>query len=192
MPDIKRINTPITDIVIEDLKAGDMVAITGVIYTGRDAAHKRLIQTYQEGKELPIEIKGQIIYYVGPCPAKPGQALGSCGPTTSFRMDAYTPALLELGLKGMIGKGPRAAAVVDSMQKNNAVYFAAIGGAGASIARSVKKADIVAYQDLGPEAIYRLEVEDFPAIVVIDSAGNDQYKIGPQQYKIDLSSDKTG
>lgn len=184
MPEIKKINTPITDEVINDLKAGDMVAITGVIYTGRDAAHKRLLQTNQEGKELPIDIKGQIIYYVGPCPPKPGQALGSCGPTTSVRMDAYTPAMLELGLKGMIGKGPRVPAVVDAMIKNKAVYFAAIGGAGASIARSVKKADIVAYPDLGPEAIYRLEVEDFPAIVVIDSEGNDQYKIGPEQYKM--------
>lgn len=182
MAEIKKITTPLTDDTVRSLKAGDMVAITGVIYTGRDAAHKKLVETIREGKPLPLEIKGQTIYYVGPCPAKPGQALGSCGPTTSGRMDAYAPILLDLGQKGMIGKGPRAQGVIDSMVKNRAVYFAAIGGTGAAIACSVKKAEVVAYPELGPEAIYRLEVEDFPCIVVIDSEGNDQYKIGPAQF----------
>lgn len=183
MAEIKKIIAPLKPEVISSLEAGDRVVITGVIYTGRDAAHKRLTQTLQEGKELPVDLAGQVIYYVGPCPAKPGQAIGSCGPTTSGRVDSYTPTMLDLGLKGMIGKGPRSQSVIDSMKKNGAVYFAAIGGAGASIARSVKKADVVAYPDLGPEAIYRLEVEDFPCIVVIDSKGNDLYQMGPEKYK---------
>jgi fumarate hydratase subunit beta len=184
MAEVKKIQTPLTPEVIEGLKAGDQVAISGVIYTGRDAAHKRLVEAHQAGKELPIDLKGQIIYYVGPCPAKPGQAIGSCGPTTSFRMDAYAPTVMDLGLKGMIGKGPRTQAVIDSMIKNKAVYFAAIGGAGAVIAKSVKKAEIVAYEDLGPEAIYRLEVEDFPCIVAIDAQGNDLLKLGVEKYKV--------
>lgn len=183
MAETKRINTPLTEDTLKNLKAGDRVSISGVIYTGRDAAHKRMVQALEEGKKLPVDLSGQIIYYVGPCPAKPGQALGSCGPTTSGRMDSYAPTFLNLGLKGMIGKGPRAQSVIDSMIKNEAVYFAAIGGAAAVIASSVKKADVVAYPDLGPEAIYRLEVEDFPCIVVIDSQGNDLYKTGPEQYK---------
>lgn len=185
MSGIKKINAPLTDDVIESLQAGDKIAITGVIYTGRDAAHKRLVQAINEGKPLPMDIKGQVIYYVGPCPAKPGQAIGSCGPTTSGRMDSYAPLTLDLGLKGMIGKGPRSQGVIDSMIKNKAVYFAAIGGAAASIANSVKKADVVAYGDLGPEAIYRLEVEDFPCIVVIDSKGNNLYESGPKEFKQD-------
>lgn len=184
MAETKRIHTPLTEATILNLKAGDRVAISGIIYTGRDAAHKRLTQALNEGKELPVDLKGQIIYYVGPCPAKPGQALGSCGPTTSGRMDAYAPAFLDLGLKGMIGKGPRSQNVIDAMIKNNSVYFAAIGGAAAVIANSVKKADVVAYPDLGPEAVYRLEVEDFPCIVVIDCQGNDLYKTGPEKYKL--------
>lgn len=179
MAEIKKITAPLTPEAVNSLKAGDMVAITGVIYTGRDAAHKKMVEAVKEGKSLPFDITGQTIYYVGPCPAKPGQAIGSCGPTTSGRMDAYAPILLELGQKGMIGKGPRAKSVVDSMVKNKAVYFAAIGGTGAEIARCVKKSEVVAYPELGPEAIYRLEVEDFPCIVVIDSKGNDQYEIGP-------------
>jgi len=183
MADIKKINTPLTEEAIKDLKAGDMVSISGVIYTARDAAHKRLLQTLSEGKELPFSIDGQIIYYVGPCPAKPPRAFGSCGPTTSFRMDAYAPTLLDKGMKGMIGKGQRTQPVIDSMIQNKAVYFAAIGGAAATISRSVTKAEIVAYEDLGPEAIYKLEVDDFPAIVVIDSEGTDQYKVGPEKYK---------
>lgn len=183
MAETKRIQTPLTENTVMNLKAGDRVAITGVIYTGRDAAHKRMVQSLEEGKDLPVDLKGQLIYYVGPCPAKPGQALGSCGPTTSGRMDSYAPNFLDLGLKGMIGKGPRAQSVIDSMIKNKAVYFAAIGGAAAVIASSVKKAEIVAYPDLGPEAVYRLEVEDFPCIVVIDSQGYDLYKTGPEQYR---------
>jgi fumarate hydratase subunit beta len=183
MTDIIKIRTPLTDDVIDSLKAGDRVEITGVIYTARDAAHKRLVEALEEGKPLPIDVKGQIIYYVGPCPAKPGQALGSCGPTTSYRMDAYAPAMLGLGLKGMIGKGQRSKSVVDSMMKNKAVYFAAIGGAAAIISRSVKKADVVAYEDLGPEAIRRLEVEGFPCIVAVDAKGDDLYVTGPEKYK---------
>ncbi|QNB47888.1 Fe-S-containing hydro-lyase [Thermanaerosceptrum fracticalcis] len=184
MAQVKKITTPLKPEQIQDLKAGDRVTITGVIYTGRDAAHKYLAKTLQEGQLLPVDFTDQIIYYVGPCPAKPGQAIGSCGPTTSGRMDAYAPLLIEKGLKGMIGKGPRSPQVIDAMKKYGAVYFAAIGGAGATIARSVKKADVVAYPELGPEAIYRLEVEDFPCIVVIDAQGNDQYKIGVEAYRL--------
>lgn len=182
MAEIK-INTPLTPETVESLKAGDRAAITGVIYTGRDAAHKRLVQAIREGKPLPLDIKGETIYYVGPCPAKPGEVIGSCGPTTSGRMDAYAPLLIELGQKGMIGKGPRNQSVIDAMKRYKAVYFAAIGGAGAVIARTVKKAEVVAYEDLGPEAIYRLEVVDFPCIVVTDCEGNDLYKLGPAQFR---------
>jgi fumarate hydratase subunit beta len=181
----KKVTTPLTDDKVKDLQVGDRVSITGVMYTARDAAHKRLVQMHKDGEKLPFELQGQIIYYVGPCPAKPGHALGPCGPTTSFRMDAYTPAVLELGLKGMIGKGQRAKDVKDSMIKNKAVYFASIGGAAAVIARSVKTAEVVAFDDLGPEAIYKLEVEDFPCIVVTDAQGADLYDIGVQQYRID-------
>ncbi|HWQ79753.1 MAG TPA: Fe-S-containing hydro-lyase [Anaerovoracaceae bacterium] len=183
MAEIKKITTPLTDEKIKGLQPGDMIAISGVVYTARDAAHKRLVQTYSEGKEMPFDLKGQIIYYVGPCPPKPPKAFGSCGPTTSFRMDAYTPLLLDLGLKGMIGKGQRTPAVAESMIKNKAVYFAAVGGAAATISKSVKKAEIIAYEDLGPEAIYRLEVEDFPCILAVDSQGGDLYQTGPAQYK---------
>jgi fumarate hydratase subunit beta len=177
-----RLNTPLKDSDVEKLKAGDKVFITGVIYTGRDAAHKRLFDLLAEGKPLPIDIKGQIIYYVGPAPAKPGQAIGSAGPTTSGRMDAYSPKLMEIGLKGMIGKGMRKKEVVEAMKKYKAVYFAATGGAGALLAKAIKKAQIVAYEDLGPEAINRLEVEDFPVIVVNDTQGNDLYQQGMAQY----------
>jgi len=176
MADIKKVTTPLTEEQVADLKAGDSVMITGVIYTGRDAAHKNLVNALKEGKPLSVDLKNQIIYYVGPAPAKPGQAIGSCGPTTSGRMDAYAPLLIELGLKGMIGKGPRNEGVVSAMKKHGAVYLAAIGGAAAVIAKSVKKADIVAYPELGPEAIYRLEVEEFPCIVAIDSEGNNLYE----------------
>ena len=185
MSEIKKLSTPLTLDQVQDLKAGDMVAITGVIYTGRDAAHKNLIGSIEKGEELPVNFKDQIIYYTGPCPAKPGQALGSAGPTTSGRMDSYTPTMLDLGLRGMIGKGFRSPAVIEAMQKHKAVYFVSIGGAGATIARSIKKADVVAYPELGPEAIYRLEVEDFPCIVAIDIQGNDLYKLGVEQYKLD-------
>jgi fumarate hydratase subunit beta len=177
-----RLKTPLKDSDVEKLKAGDKVFITGVIYTGRDAAHKRLFDLLAEGKPLPIDIKGQIIYYVGPAPAKPGQAIGSAGPTTSGRMDAYSPKLMEIGLKGMIGKGMRKKEVVEAMKKYKAVYFAATGGAGALLAKAIKKAQIVAYEDLGPEAINRLEVEDFPVIVVNDTQGNDLYQQGMAQY----------
>ncbi len=183
MQDTVKITTPLTDGAVESLKTGDRVKITGVIYTARDAAHKRLVEALNAGDKLPIDLKGQIIYYTGPCPAKPGQALGPCGSTTSYRMDAYAPSLLGLGLKGMIGKGRRSKAVVDSMIENKAVYFAAVGGAAAIISRSVKKAEVVAYEDLGPEAIRRLEVESFPCIVVTDSKGSDLYVTGPEKYR---------
>jgi fumarate hydratase subunit beta len=177
-----RLKTPLTDADVEKLKAGDKVLITGVIYTGRDAAHKRLFDLLKEGKPLPVDLKGQIIYYVGPAPTKPGHVYGSAGPTTSGRMDAYSPKLMEIGLKGMIGKGMRKKEVTEAMKKYKAVYFAATGGAGALLAKSVKKAEIVAYEDLGPEAISRLEVVDFPVIVVNDTKGNDLYQQGMQQY----------
>lgn len=178
----KHITTPLTAEKTRELRAGDNVLISGVIYTGRDAAHKRLVELINEGKELPVDLKDQIIYYVGPAPAKPGQAIGSAGPTTSYRMDAYAPALLDLGLKGMIGKGKRSAEVVESMIKNEAVYFGAIGGAGALLSKCIKKAEVVCYEDLGAEAIRRLEVENLPAVVIIDSQGNNLYELGRQQY----------
>ena len=178
----KRITTPLTEDKVKDLKAGDTVLLSGVIYTARDAAHKRLVDLLEKGEELPIDVKDQIIYYVGPTPAKPGMALGSAGPTTSYRMDAYSPRLIEEGLRGMIGKGLRGKEVVDSIIKHKAVYFAAIGGAAALIGKAVKKADLVAYEDLGAEAVRRLEVEDLPVVVVIDSEGNNLYEIGQKQY----------
>lgn len=177
-----RLKTPLTDADVEKLKAGDKVLLNGVIYTGRDAAHKRLFDLLQAGQPLPIDLKGQVIYYVGPAPAKPGQVIGSAGPTTSGRMDAYSPKLMEVGLKGMIGKGMRKKEVVEAMKKYKAVYFAATGGAGALLAKAIKKAEIVAYEDLGPEAISRLEVEDFPVIVVNDIYGNDLYEQGMAKY----------
>lgn len=178
----KRITTPLTEEKVKDLKAGDSVLISGIIYTARDAAHKRLVELLDKGEELPIDAKDSIIYYVGPTPAKPGQAIGSAGPTTSYRMDSYAPRLLDIGLKGMIGKGLRSKEVVDSMKKNKAVYFAAIGGAAALMGKSIKKADLVAYEDLGSEAIRRLEVEDLPVVVVIDSEGNNLYEQGQMNY----------
>jgi len=177
------VKTPLDGNTAESLKAGDRVMINGVIYTARDAAHKRLVEMMKKGEELPLALEGQIIYYVGPCPAKPGQVIGSAGPTTSGRMDAYTPALLDKGLKGMIGKGLRSKPVVDSMIKNNAVYFASIGGAGALLAESIKEAEVVAFPELGAEAIYKLTVENFPATVVIDSRGYNLYVIGKDKYK---------
>lgn len=179
--DIK-ITAPVKDNEIEKLKAGDKVLISGTIYTARDAAHKRLINLLEEGKELPFDIKNQIIYYVGPSPAKPGAAIGSAGPTTSYRMDPFTPELLRIGLKGMIGKGKRNDEVINAIRKNKAVYFGAIGGAAALIAKSIIKAEIIAYEDLGSEAIRKLEIKDFPAVVVIDSYGNNLYDIGQTEY----------
>ncbi|WKZ33475.1 MAG: Fe-S-containing hydro-lyase [Thermodesulfobacteriota bacterium] len=178
-----RISAPLTDEIVGKLRAGDKVLISGVLYTARDAAHKRLIELLDAGKELPFDIKGQIIYYVGPTPERPGQVIGSAGPTTSGRMDAYTPRLIELGLKGMVGKGARSKEVLDSIRKHKAVYMAAVGGAAALIRRSIKKAEIVAYEDLGPEAIRRLEVVDFPAIVVNDAEGGDLFMQGVQKYR---------
>jgi fumarate hydratase subunit beta len=182
MSEAIRLKTPLADADVEKLKAGDKVLLNGVIYTGRDAAHKRLYDLLMEGKTMPIEVKGQVIYYVGPAPAKPGQVIGSAGPTTSGRMDAYSPKLIEMGLKGMIGKGMRKKEVVEAMKKYKAVYFAATGGAGALLAKAIKKAQVVAYDDLGPEAISRLEVEDFPVIVVNDTKGNDLYEEGMRKY----------
>jgi len=182
MTQAKKITTPLDDKRVMQLKAGDSVLITGDIYTGRDAAHKRLIQLIEQGKELPIDVQGQVIYYVGPAPAKPGYPCGSAGPTTSYRMDPYTPCLLNRGLKGMIGKGLRNDAVIESMKKNKAIYFGAVGGAAALIARSIKKSEVVAYDDLGAEAIHRYYVEDFPVIVVIDAQGNNMYVTEPPKY----------
>ncbi|WML36233.1 Fe-S-containing hydro-lyase [Clostridium sp. OS1-26] len=178
----KRITTPLTEEKVKDLKAGDSVLISGIIYTARDAAHKRLVELLDKGEKLPVDVENSIIYYVGPTPAKPGQPIGSAGPTTSYRMDSYAPRLLEIGLKGMIGKGLRSKEVIESMKKNKAVYFAAIGGAAALMGKSIKSAEIVAYEDLGSEAIRRLEVEDLPVVVVIDSEGNNLYEMGQKEY----------
>ncbi len=178
-----KLHPPLTDAVIKKLKAGDRVVITGVIYTGRDMAHKYMVEGHKKGEKLPFDLKGQILYYTGPTPAPPGKPIGSAGPTTSYRMDQYTPTLLELGLKGMIGKGPRGQQVKDAIRKFKAVYFAAIGGAGALISKTIRKAEVIAYPELGTEAVMRLEVENFPAIVVNDVHGEDLYRIGVEQYK---------
>ena len=178
----KKITAPLTREAARELRAGDSCLISGVIYTARDAAHKRLCELAAQGKELPMDIKDSIIYFVGPTPAKPGQAIGSAGPTTSYRMDAYSPTLIGLGQTGMIGKGKRGPEVVAAMKEHGAVYFGAIGGAGALLSKCIKKAEIVAYEDLGAEAIRRLEVEDFPVIVVIDSLGNNLYETGRENY----------
>ena len=176
------LTTPLTDDVIEQLRAGDKVSITGVIYVGRDAAHKRLVEALDAGKTMPFDPRGQIIYYMGPAPAKPGDPIGSAGPTTSYRMDPYAPRLMEVGLKGMIGKGNRSMPVREAMQKHKAIYMGAIGGAGALIAKSIKSAEVIAYEDLGAEALRRLEVEEFPAIVVNDVYGGDAYEDGLARY----------
>ncbi len=174
--DIKNLNLPLTKEKASSLKAGDYVYLSGVMYSARDAAHKRMIEALDRGEELPIDIKDQTVYYLGPSPAKPDQVIGSAGPTTAGRMDKYTPRLLDLGMTGMIGKGRRSDEVKVSIIKNHAVYFAAVGGAGALLSKCIKKADVIAYDDLGAEAIYRLEVEDFPAVVVIDDKGKDLYQ----------------
>ena len=183
MSEPKKITPPLSDADIMELKIGDRVLITGTILTGRDSAHKRLFELIQKGTSLPVDIKGQIIYYVGPAPAKPGHVIGSAGPTTSYRMDPYAPLLMEYGLKGMIGKGVRSTKVREAMEKYKAVYFAATGGAGALIAKNIKAARIIAYEDLGPEAIRELEVEDFPVIVANDAFGGDLYEEGMKKYK---------
>ncbi len=174
--EIKKVTLPLNKEIIENLHTGDNVLLTGYMYTGRDAAHKRLCQLIEGGKELPFDIKNEVIYYVGPAPAKPGYVIGPAGPTTSYRMDSYTVPLLEKGLKGMIGKGLRSPEVIDGIIKHKAVYFAAIGGAAALISKSIKSRKVICYDDLGTEAIQRLYVEDFPVIVVIDSKGNNLYE----------------
>jgi len=179
----KKITLPITDEDIKNLKAGDSVLLTGSIITGRDAAHKRLYELIQNGEKLPVDIKGELIYYVGPAPAKPGYAVGPAGPTSSYRMDKYAPSLLDLGLKGMIGKGARNKEVVDAIVRNKGVYLVAIGGAAALIAKSIKSEEILCYEDLGTEAVRRYEVEDFPCIVAIDSNGNNVYETEPPKYR---------
>lgn len=182
MSEIIRVSTPFTEEAARKLRAGDRVFISGTIYTARDAAHKRMIETLERGKNLPVDLTNQIIYYVGPTPAKPGKAIGSAGPTTSGRMDAYTPQLMEQGLRGMIGKGYRSNDVIAVMQRRKAVYFGATGGAAALIAQSIKSYEILAYPDLGPEAVAKLSIIDFPAIVIIDSEGRNFYEEGQKQF----------
>ncbi len=178
----KKIMLPLTKEKVKDLKSGDQVLLSGIIYTGRDAAHKRLVEAV-DNDEVPFDLKDAVIYYVGPAPASPGAVIGSCGPTTSYRMDDLTVPLLEKGLSGMIGKGQRNQTVIDAMVKYGAVYFAAIGGAGALIASSIKSVEIIAYEDLGTEAVRKLEVEDFPCVVVIDAEGNNMYDIERKKYE---------
>jgi len=174
---------PLADDDVRDLKAGDRVLISGTILTARDAAHKRLAELIDRGEDLPVDIKGQIIYFVGPTPTRPGEAIGSAGPTTSFRMDLFSPLLLEMGLKGMIGKGPRSRAVIESMIRHKAVYLAAVGGAAALISQRIESSRIIAYEDLGPEAIRKLTVREFPVFVVNDIRGNDLYEMGVKEYR---------
>jgi fumarate hydratase subunit beta len=181
---ILHINTPLDTQTIDLLKSGDQVFITGIIFTARDAAHKRLITSLDKGENLPFDLKNQIIYYMGPAPAKLGQVIGSAGPTTSGRMDIYTPRLLKAGLRGMIGKGGRSQSVKAAIQQYKAIYFAAIGGAGALISKTIKKAEVIAYEDLGPESIRKLDVVDFPAVVINDVYGGDLYVEGKARYCI--------
>lgn len=181
----KKLHTPITKDIVNELCAGDLVEITGVIYTARDAAHKRLLENIDKGIDSPIDLENQTIYFAGPAPAKPNEPIGSVGPTTSYRMDAYSPKTIELGLTCMIGKGARNKEVIDAMKKYGAVYMGAVGGAGALISECITKCDVVCYDDLGSEAIHRLEVKDFPAIVIIDNKGNNLYESEPKKYKID-------
>ena len=178
----KHITTPITAEVTKNLKSGDYVYITGTIYVARDAAHKRMIEALERGENLPIDIKDSTIYYMGPSPAREGRPIGSAGPTTATRMDKYAPTLLDLGEKAMIGKGKRSKEVIDAVIRNHAVYFAAIGGAGALLAKCIKKAELIAYEDLGAEALRRLEVEDMPLFVIIDCDGNNLYEMGRKEY----------
>ena len=177
-----RVNLPLDKEQLKTLRAGDTVLLSGVIYTSRDAAHKRLVACLEEGRPLPFDVKNQLIYYVGPAPASPGHAVGSAGPTTSYRMDAYTPQLLRAGLLGMMGKGKRNDKVVEAMKEVGAVYFGAVGGAAALISQRILSAEVIAYEDLGAEALHRFEVKDFPAVVLIDSLGNNVYVEGPKKY----------
>jgi len=183
MPKPIHITTPLTKDVVKKLKIGDSVLITGIIYAARDAAHKLMIESLDRGEPLPVDLRDQIVYYVGPTPAKPGQVIGSAGPTTAGRMDAYTPRLLEQGLRGMIGKGSRSAIVMNSIKEHTAVYFAAVGGAGALLAKTIKSYTVLAYPELGPEAVAAMEVVDFPVIVVADCFGNDYYIEGQKPYQ---------
>ena len=174
---VKKLTLPLTEAVVRSLKAGDRVTLTGVLWTGRDAAHRRWVEMLDRGESLPIDLRDQTVYFVGPCPARPGDPIGSAGPTTSGRMDAYSPRVMrELGLRGMIGKGDRSDAVVDAIRECGGVYLAATGGAGALIARTIRRAEVVMFPDLGPEAVHRLEVVDFPAVVAIDADGNNLYR----------------
>ena len=177
-----KVTAPMTREQARSLRSGDSVLLSGVIYTARDAAHKRLCELVAAGKELPLDVKDSVIYFVGPTPARPGQVIGSAGPTTSYRMDAYSPTMIEQGQTGMIGKGKRSDEVIEAMKKHGAVYFGAIGGCGALLSKCIKKAEVIAYDDLGAEAIRRLEVEDFPVIVIIDSEGNNLYETGRNAY----------
>jgi fumarate hydratase subunit beta len=181
----KKITLPLTDETIKGLKAGDNVLLTGVMYVARDAAHKRIVEALDRGERLPFDIKGQTVYYMGPTPAKPGQVIGAAGPTTSGRMDAYSPRLIAEGLKGMVGKGMRTPAVKEAMKKYKAVYLAAIGGTGALISKTIKKSEVIAYEELGAEAVLRLEVKDFPATVINDIYGGDLYQEGKAKYRIE-------
>ncbi len=183
MPKTVYLTTPLTDEMVSSLEIGDQVLLSGIIYTARDAAHKRLIDLLEAGKPLPFEIQGQVIYYVGPSPAKPGRVIGAAGPTTSYRMDPYAPKLLELGLKGMIGKGKRSPAVKEALMKHQAVYLGATGGAGALISKSIKASEVIAYDELGPEAIRRMRVENLPTIVINDTRGGDLYEEGIRRYQ---------
>ena len=180
----KKIQLPLSEVTVKDLRSGDDVLLTGVIYVARDAAHKRLVEALDRGEKLPFDIRGQTVYFMGPTPPRPGRAIGSAGPTTSGRMDSYSPRLIAEGLRGMMGKGMRSAVVKEAMKKHRAVYFGAIGGAGALASKAIKKAEVVAYGELGAEALYRLEVEDFPATVVNDIYGGDLYEEGKTRYRI--------
>lgn len=183
MGDLIRIEAPLTQEKVAQLKAGDSVLISGTIYTGRDAAHKKMVEALARGEELPFDVRDQIIYFVGPTPPKPGQVIGSAGPTTSGRMDAYSPKLIELGLTGMIGKGIRSVEVIEAMKKYGAVYFGAIGGSGALLAKRIVSAEVIAYPELGPEAVRKLEVKDFPVMVIIDKDGKNLYEFGQAEYR---------
>ena len=184
-----KITAPLTRDAARKLKAGDSVLISGIIYTARDAAHKRLCELLERGEPLPFDLQNAVIYYAGPAPAKPGQVIGSAGPTTSYRMDAYSPLLIRAGQTGMIGKGRRSASVIEAMKKEGAVYFGAIGGLGALLASRIKKAEVVCYEDLGAEAVRRLYVEDFPAVVIIDCEGGNLYETGRKAYLQSISKD---
>jgi fumarate hydratase subunit beta len=183
MAEAKRISTPLSIEVVNSLRSGDRVLISGWVYTARDAAHKRMDDLIQRGLPLPFDIRGQVIYYVGPSPARPGRIIGSAGPTTASRMDTYAPALIAMGLKGMIGKGARSSEVIQAMVQHKAVYFGAVGGAAALLSRSIQAVEMVAYEDLGPEAMRRLKLEDFPVIVINDVEGNDLYREGVRAYR---------